>query len=392
MRIANTIEVRQSNALNILTDIECNPGITNAEIAQKRGLSVPTISNIVNILKNNNVLIAAGTGESSGGRRPLQLSVNPGFNDYIGVSISKHIIYLVFIDFEGTIRDREEVYRNFEDTKAYWSGIRQLMETFEAKTGTSCRWGLALPGFVDHETNMVYDTNTLGVPEISLDKIYEILGTQVTIGDSCRLAGMAQIFGKDDYEDACFVLLSRRISGVVFRNSSIIKMRKSSMDIGTMILDPHCQTSTYGLAGSFLDLCSSSRIVDILKESTSKVRYEDFFNEIENGNQEYSELWDEYLKHLTMALHNIFAFFGIDIVLGGEMAKYIEPYSQKLDGYLREMIPGSGDDASLRFSTYGEYDEAFGAALEARSSHVKEVLPEILKNAAPSASGQSKNK
>ena len=50
MRVANTIEVRLNNAINILYEIECHSGITNAEIAQKLGLSSPTISNIVNIL------------------------------------------------------------------------------------------------------------------------------------------------------------------------------------------------------------------------------------------------------------------------------------------------------------------------------------------------------
>ena len=103
MKVANTMEVRQNNALNILNDIECNPGITNAEIAQKRGLSNPTISNIVNILKGSHMLVTAGTGESSGGRRPLQLSLNSEFQNYIGVSIAKHTLYLARIDFAGVI-------------------------------------------------------------------------------------------------------------------------------------------------------------------------------------------------------------------------------------------------------------------------------------------------
>jgi predicted transcriptional regulator len=51
-----------------MREIEGNPGITNTEIAQMRGLSVPTISNIVNILKNSKLVMTTGTGESSGGK------------------------------------------------------------------------------------------------------------------------------------------------------------------------------------------------------------------------------------------------------------------------------------------------------------------------------------
>lgn len=392
MRVANTIEVRLNNAINILYEIECHSGITNAEIAQKRGLSSPTISNIVNILKGSDILVAAGTGESSGGRRPLQLSLNSDFQNYIGVSIAKHTLYITRIDFAGVIHEKELIYKDFEASKTYWEEIRQIIKDFEAKTGVPCKCGLALPGFVDIAANVVEDTQTLGVSKLSLNDIYDVFGPEVTVGDSCYLAGTAQVFGKDDYQDSCFVLLSRRISGTVFRGNEIIKMKKSSMDIGTMILDPYAQTSKYGLPGSFLELCSASKIIDILKESSKDIIYDNFFKEIENGNEKYSAMWDEYLKHLTFALHNIFAFFGIDIVIGGEMAKYIEAYEYKLEAYLEKMVPGGGGDARLRFSTYGEYDEAYGAALEARSRHIQEMLPDILKNAAASALEQSKQK
>lgn len=392
MKVANTMEVRQQNALNILHDIECNPGITNAEIAQSRGLSIPTISNIVNIMKSSNMIVAAGTGESSGGRRPLQLSLNGGYQSYIGVTIAKHTVYLVLIDFEGVIHEKQRFYLDFAGTKEYWQEIAGMIEDFRKKTEVPCKVGLALPGFVDYSRNMIYDTYTLGVSDVSLNDIHEILGEDVTIGDSCRLAALAQVFGKDDYNDTFFVLLSRRISGILIHGNEIFQLKRSSMDIGSMILDSTGQTSKYGLPGSFLELCTASRIIDILKESTNNVKYEEFFAEIDNGNQKYIALWDEYLKNLTIALHNIFSVFCVDIVLGGEMAKYIEPDAQKMDHFLEELVPGGRRDTTLRFSTYGEYDDAFGAALEARSMHIAGTLPEILKNAAMSAPVQIKGK
>ena len=80
MRVANTMEIRLQNALNIIDDLGCSPGITNTEIAHNRGLSIPTISNIVNILRNSSIVMTAGTGESSGGRRPVRLSLIPSIS------------------------------------------------------------------------------------------------------------------------------------------------------------------------------------------------------------------------------------------------------------------------------------------------------------------------
>ena len=110
MKVANTMEIRLQNAFYIINEIECNPGITNTEIAQKRGLSVPTISNIMNILKGSDIVMTTGTGESSGGRRPVQLSLNPEYQYSIGVSIARHTVYVLLIDFEGHIHEKEKHY------------------------------------------------------------------------------------------------------------------------------------------------------------------------------------------------------------------------------------------------------------------------------------------
>ena len=205
MKAVNTMEVRQQNALNIIHSIECNSGITNGELAQSLGLSVPTISNIVNILKNNGMIIEVGTGASSGGRKPLQLAVNSEFFNYIGVSIAKHTVYLVLIDFAGEICQKKKIFRDFDPTIEYWNDILVLINEFAALVKGKCLVGVAMPGFIDYEKGEISGTYTLGTGSVSLHDIHYVLGDDVTIGDSCRLAGLAQVFGKDVFDDTFFV-------------------------------------------------------------------------------------------------------------------------------------------------------------------------------------------
>ncbi len=390
MKIANTMEMRLHNTSDIINDIECNPGITNTEIAQRRGLSVPTISNIVNILKNSDMVMTTGTGESSGGRRPIQLSLNPECKYSVGVSIARHTVYLLLINFEGHICDKETYYIQFEESDEYWLEIDNLIKKMQEKVPTPCGVGIALPGFVDFEHGLVLNTHTLGIPTVSLVSIYRVLGEKVSIGDSCRLAAIAQLFSKANIEDNFYILLSRRVSGVLIYDRSVFKLKASSLDIGAMIIDPAKKEATYGTPGSFLDLCSASRIIDILKDNYSVVRYEDFFEEIGNGNQEFAKIWDSYLKNLAIAVYNIYAILKVDIVIGGEMAKYIQPYTQKLEEYIGELSPKNEQNINLHCSSYGEYDDAFGAALETRSLYLQDKLPEILRNAAAVVPAQAK--
>lgn len=383
MKAANTMEVRQQNASYILHDIACNPGITNGEIAQGRGLSIPTISNIVNILKGSDMIMTAGTGESSGGRRPFQLSLNAGYQSYVGVSIAKHTVYLVLVDFAGQILEKQRHYVDFAGTEEYWQKIAGLVQGLQGQEAP-CQVGIALPGFVDKGRNIALATYTLGVSEISLDYICELLERRVVMGDSCRLAGLAQMFGKREFRDSFFVLLSRRISGILIQGKEFSHMKRSSLDIGSMILDPNGATSAYGIPGSFLELCSASRIMDMAKECSKADTLDDFFAELANGNQELEGIWRAFLKNLSVALHNISSIFGVDIVIGGEMAKYIEPFATELGEYLHRLTPDHDWKVELYFSGYGEYDDAYGAALEARDFQIGEQLPVILKNAAAS--------
>ncbi len=391
MKVANTMEIRLQNAFYIINEIECNPGITNTEIAQKRGLSVPTISNIMNILKGSDIVMTTGTGESSGGRRPVQLSLNPEYQYSIGVSIARHTVYVLLIDFEGHIHEKEKHYIQFVENEEYWRQIDSLIKGMQERAPIPCGVGLALPGFVDYEQKVISDTYTLGVPEVSLESIFRILGEHVAIGDSCRLAAMAQVFANTNVEDNFFILLSRRVSGILIHDRSIFNLKVSSLDIGSMIIEPDKKKLTYESSGSLLGLCSASTIIEILKKNFPISSYEELFEEIDKGSLVYEKLWDSYLHHLAIAIYNIYAIFKVDIVIGGEMAKYIEPYTEKLNDFISALSPESGQTIRIHCSIYGDYDDAYGAALETRSLCLHKMLPELFKNSVAAVPARKKD-
>lgn len=379
MKVANTMEVRLQNAINIMKAIESHSEITIADIALSQNLSIPTISNIVNIVKASNMIIGTGTGESSGGRRPLQLSINAQYQNYIGVSIAKHTVYVVLINFAGKILQERQCYIDFESTEKYWKEIAKLIDEFKENSEVECRVGLAFPGFIDYYKNLIVETDSLGVSNISISEVQTYLGEEVAIGDSCRLAGVAQLFGKTEYEDSFFILLSRRISGVLIHSEEILDLKESSMNIGAMVIDSNIQTSRCGKPGTFLDLCSASNIIDTLKEQGRMMTYEEFFSFVENGEKELVELWNNYLHYLAIALHNAHSMLGVDIVIGGEMSRYVEKYKKELTALLNEKLTESETGYEIRFSEHEQYDDAFGAALAARIEHIIKTLPEILK-------------
>lgn len=378
MNVANTMAIRLQNALNIINDLECNKGITNTEIAHNRSLSIPTISNIINILKNSDMVVTAGIGESSGGRKPNYLTLNSKYRYFIGASIAKHTVYMVLIDFSGEILEKQKHYVQFEDNEQYWKQIRDLINDISKDIDGDCEIGIALPGFVQKDEGIVSGTDTLGVSSVLLDHIYTNIDPNVSVNDSCALAAKAQIFGKRYIPDSFYVLLSRRVSGTLIFDRSVFKFRTSSIDIGAMLIDVPEVEGRH----SFYEQCSASSIIEYLRNNHSSViYYEDFFSAIDNGDEELKQVWDFYLRKLSVALYNVYSIFKVNVVIGGEMAKYIEPYSQQLSEYVNELHKDLKSEIQIQCSGYGAYDDAFGAALEARADYLNHELPEVLKNA-----------
>ena len=71
---------------------------------------------------------------------------------------------------------------------------------------------------------------------------------------------------------------------------------------------------------------------------------EDFFAGLEAGNKEYRLLWDDYLDHLAIGIYNIHIVLDCDIVMGGVLAQFIEPY---LDDLRRRVIDISSFDTDV---------------------------------------------
>ncbi len=106
--------------------------------------------------------------------------------------------------------------------------------------------------------------------------------------------------------------------------------------------------------------------------------FRSFFQALNNGNEHYLQLWNEYLDHLAVGIHNIHAVFGINVVVGGEMANYLPPYFEELCcriDRLSALVPAKD---YLLFSEYGRFDSAIGAALDARKEYIRTNLPILL--------------
>lgn len=382
MKTTNTMDVRLTNAQTILHELEIHDSITNSEIAKKHNLSIPTISNIVNLLKNDGMIISAVSKISTGGRKPALISLNPNYHYMIGINILKHVVYAVALDFCGQMLCSKKYYHDFEDSASYWNKIADIHQEILSAlpSGVSVHTGISFPGTVHPEELLITGTSTLGVDSIQASGLIEALGCAVTLTDSARSAALAQIYGRESCPDSIYLLLSRRIAGAMIYQNNILQLSNSDCNFGSTVISDSQEASEYGIAGSFVSFCSSSLIIDTLKKKNLPCSFDYFFTEISNGDEFLKSIWDEYLAHLATALHNIYCIFGIAIIIGGEMAEYISLHVEELTAILEQKYQIPNAKELIHISTYGQYDDSIGAALYAHLDVLNEKLFDALRN------------
>ncbi len=101
--IGNKALIRAINRSAVLNAIKTYDLIGRAEIARKTGLSPATVTSIIAELVKDKLIIEKSTGDSSGGRRPVLMALNPHGGYVVGIKLTETRAISVLTDLEAKI-------------------------------------------------------------------------------------------------------------------------------------------------------------------------------------------------------------------------------------------------------------------------------------------------
>ncbi|MCI0144145.1 ROK family transcriptional regulator [Arthrobacter bambusae] len=93
----------------VLDLIRSSESISRVELAQQSSLTEVTISKIVKELLSEGIIIQAGQGRSTGGKRPILLKLNTGVLYAVGVAFGIPTIVIVLCGLSGTLIERVDI-------------------------------------------------------------------------------------------------------------------------------------------------------------------------------------------------------------------------------------------------------------------------------------------
>ncbi|APU13837.1 MULTISPECIES: ROK family transcriptional regulator [Actinoalloteichus] len=182
----------------VLEGIRSSGAISRVELTALTGLTAPTVSNIVRRLIDDGLVVEAGQGRSTGGKRRTLLTLNPTACYAVGVRIDLQGTTYVVIDLAGRVVARA---RHGESSTAPREIIRNIAGQAVGLLG-SCGIdkarvvgvGVAAPGPIDHERGMILDPpNMTHWHDVALrDELAEALGLPVMIDNDATAAAVGE--------------------------------------------------------------------------------------------------------------------------------------------------------------------------------------------------------
>ncbi|CAA9557895.1 MAG: hypothetical protein AVDCRST_MAG73-3372 [uncultured Thermomicrobiales bacterium] len=255
----------------ILELLLARDALSRAELARLSHLNKPTVSNLVAGLIDEGIVQEIGSGTSTGGRKPILLSVRGSGRLVVGLEIDASSCRLLLVTLHGERLsmvelplERSEVATVVEVVAA---GVNSLLTNRDRSTLLGC--GVAVPGLVDPANDTVDSARRLGWEGTPLRSLLAArLGVPVMVTDRGKAAALGELWvlGKERAHDLIYLYLGRGVAGAIVLGREIHWGASNiAGEIGHMTVDPDGPVCACGNRGCLEAFVSTAAIIEQLQ-------------------------------------------------------------------------------------------------------------------------------
>ena len=350
------------------------PGCSKQEIADSLNFSMPTVHQNLNELTQAGLVRIDGVGESTGGRRPLQLTINENAHFSVGISVTDDHFRIIAANLRlDEIAHQKYPHPHCNNMKEMGNFLAADLENFLNRFGLNREKllgvGIALPAIFNTDRTCVVTAPTLNLRDQSIRPLICSIPYPVSVCNDATSGGYAEWYVQQDSDCMAYISLEGGVGGAIFMNGvPYTGLNGRSGEFGHICVQPEGLSCKCGLRGCLEAYCSSDRISTDLGISV-----EQFFAGLEAGNLAYQTLWKDYLNHLASALATIRMVFDCRIVLGGYVAQYLTPFLKELRGLTASRDPFDEEAEYISLCHYLKHAVPLGAALHFINLFVEEL-------------------
>ena len=373
--LGNSIVVRKWNLSSIFKAIRKQGPISRIELTEITKCSAGTISNHVRTLIEKGFVIESKKGISSGGRKPVQLMINPHKAYIFSIEIEVNQIKIVVFDLEIKVITKGIIPITHKDDyqktlEQVFFEMDKMIEEKDLKLDNLLGIGVAVPGLIDKVKGILEFAPNLGWKNVYILKIFkDKYGLPIILDNEAKAAAIGErafIYPKMD--NMVFVSINEGIGCGVILNGELYRGASGNAgEFGHIIIDTNGPACHCGNKGCWETLASESYIVNRylkLSNSNKELTKKEIYQIGKNGDKKIIEIFNEAGRNIGIGLVNIINGLSPELlVIGGGIVEIKDYIYEEIIKKLEEgALDISYRNVEIKFSKLNGLAAVYGMA------------------------------
>ncbi|MDF2699415.1 MAG: hypothetical protein K0Q49_971 [Haloplasmataceae bacterium] len=352
----------EDNRGKILEEIIKHNLISRADLAKKVKLNKATISSHINQLLSQKLVIETEFDISTGGRRPILLSMNKKAGYGLGIDITKDTITSYLLNLNGDIIEKSNAHYELNHYQEMFSKLIQVINQFITNKTVYglVGVGISVHGLVINNQFIQFNKQ---LPKYNLYndllKVYPTL--PISIENNANLGAIAErSYNPNLTENFLYLtILSGLGLGIIFNNNLYSGSNGLAGEFGHTIIEINGRNCNCGNKGCLEQYASIPALLDSISTvKKTKISFDDIKTLLEQNDIEIIKKVKIFTNYLTVGLNNLIQLFNSDkIIIESEV------YSEILSKMLQSDFNKINSNTIIEFSTIKENSSALGAAI-----------------------------
>lgn len=360
-----TITLKKINKSKVYQYIYRKKQASKLQIVQELQMGLSTVSQNLNLLEQEGLIVRNGSFDSTGGRKAQAIEIVPDVRLSMGVGILKDMLHITAVDLYGSAVRTQTIPLPYSNAPGYYEQVARQIENFIKENHYPAEKILgvafATQGIISPDHTTVTYGKIMGNTGMRISDFSRYLPYPCYLEHDSKAAACLELWNHSQLDSAVVFLLNQNLGGAIITDRRI--HHGTSMHSGVIehiCVNPDGPVCYCGNRGCLETYCSADAL-----EQSAGLPAQRFFPLLRQKTEpRLALIWQDYLNHLAFAMRNLNMVVDAPVILSG----YLAPYFTGEDiAYLLERMNSASPFAfgpeHIYIGAHGQYTPAIGAAL-----------------------------
>lgn len=364
---------KEKNFKQIIILLKKKRHTTKLELSKKLGLSIPTVTKIINEMLEMGIIFEAEFTESNGGRRALAFEFIPDSLLSVGIKLELDSLQIALVNLDGKIVRRKIINRNFIGSSEVIDIVIKEIQLFLFEIGILSEKikgiGISIPGIVSDNGLVLKVGTNFRIYNLDFEELQTKLNYRVIIENEANAAVLAEFENLKAKKNKNILLISIGTgigAGIIIEGTPYKGSQNRAGEAGHITLYPHGRKCNCGNEGCWEMYCSNTALINEFNNDFGNINsLKDVFNRRITETEKGKIMIEKFAENLAIGIKDLLLIFDCDkIIISGEICNYSK-YIKKImeDIIFQKDVFYKDENKKLEFSDYKADANLIGAGL-----------------------------